>query len=490
MKEVRAMTKNDLNRIKESYNSQKAKYAHQVLVCAGAGCVSSACFAVRDAAVQALETLGLKDSVNLVETGCMGTCAVGPVMLILPERTFYVRLTPENVGKILKAHLIENKIPEENTFFDNAQGRHIPCIDDIDFFKEQVRIALRNCGVIAYDSIDAYIAADGYQAILKAVTEMRPEDVVSVVKASGIRGRGGAGFPTGVKWDAGLKAQADQKYMVCNADEGDPGAFMDRSVIEGDPHTLIEGMMLGGYAIGASQGYVYIRAEYPIAVERLDKAIRQARERGILGENIFGSGFSFDLEIRIGAGAFVCGEETALMASIEGQRGEPRQKPPFPFQKGLFGKPTIINNVETLAAIPQIILKGADWYSQWGTPTARGTKVFALAGNIVNTGIIEVPIGIPLGEIIFRIGGGMLNKKQFAAAHNRPRRGIDWGKIIAWKEGRLMQRKQGSRPHSRFRLVPLLLLSAVVLAAAAGLFSCAYHPLMAVRGTMLFLPGV
>ncbi len=416
MKEVRAMTKNELNQIRESYNAGKAKYAHQVLVCAGAGCVSSACFAVRDAAVQALEALGLKDSVNLVETGCMGTCAVGPVMLILPERTFYVRLTPENVGKILKAHLIENKIPEEYTFFDNAQGRHIACIDDIDFFKEQVRIALRNCGVIAYDSIDAYIAADGYQAILKAVTEMRPEDVVSVVKASGIRGRGGAGFPTGVKWDAGLKAQADQKYMVCNADEGDPGAFMDRSVIEGDPHTLIEGMMLGGYAIGASQGYVYIRAEYPIAVERLDKAIRQARERGILGENIFGSGFSFDLEIRIGAGAFVCGEETALMASIEGQRGEPRQKPPFPFQKGLFGKPTIINNVETLAAIPQILLKGADWYSQWGTPTAKGTKVFALAGNIVNTGIIEVPIGIPLGEIIFRIGGGMLNKKQFKAA--------------------------------------------------------------------------
>lgn len=410
------MTITELNEIKEAYQRQADKFTHQVLVCAGAGCVSSNCYAVRDAARAAIDALGLSDKVKLVETGCMGTCAVGPVMLILPERVFYVNLTRENVGAILKAQLLEGRVLTEHTFFDHALGEHVPKIDDIGFFKEQVRIALRNCGTIAFDEIDAYIAADGYQAIAKAVTELSPKEIVEIVKASGIRGRGGAGFPTGIKWEAGLKAPKGQKYMVCNADEGDPGAFMDRSVIEGDPHTLIEGMMLGGYAIGASMGYVYIRAEYPIAVERLTKAIEQARARGILGKGIFGSNFDFDLEIRIGAGAFVCGEETALMASIEGARGEPRQKPPFPFQKGLFGKPTIINNVETLASIPQIILKGADWYGRYGTPTAKGTKVFALAGDIVNTGIIEVPIGIPLGEIIFRIGGGMLGKKQFKAA--------------------------------------------------------------------------
>ncbi len=406
----------DLAQIKQTYLETQAKYHHQILICSGAGCVSAACGKVRDAAAAALKELRLSDDVSITETGCMGICAVGPVMLILPERTFYVKLDPQNVRDILKAHLVKNKVLAEHTFYSESLGKHIPCIDDIDFFKEQVKIALRNCGTIAYGSIDAYIARDGYLAIAKAITGSTPEDVVKTVTASGLRGRGGAGFPTGVKWEAGRKAPGDEKYMVCNADEGDPGAFMDRSLIEGDPHAVLEGLMLGGYAIGANQGYVYIRAEYPLAIERLSAAINQARAYGLLGKDILGTGFTFDIEIRIGAGAFVCGEETALMASIEGKRGEPVQKPPFPFQKGLFGKPTIINNVETLAAIPQIILNGAAWYAQYGTPTSKGTKVFALAGDIVNSGIVEVPIGTPLGEILFRIGGGILNKKQFKAA--------------------------------------------------------------------------
>jgi NADH-quinone oxidoreductase subunit F len=406
----------ELGIIKEAYLKSQSAYHHQVLVCAGAGCVSAACDKVKNAVVTVLKELGLSDQVKVDETGCMGTCAVGPVMLILPERTFYVSLDPQNVKSILKSHLLDHKIAEAYTFFDQALGKHVACIDDIDFFKEQVRIALRNCGAMAHNSIEAYIARDGYLAIAKAVTESKPEDVIRTVKESQIRGRGGAGFPTGIKWEAGRRANSTEKYMVCNADEGDPGAFMDRSIIEGDPHSIIEGMMLGGYAIGSSIGYVYIRAEYPLAVERLSAAIKQAHEYGMLGSGIFGTAFSFDVEIRIGAGAFVCGEETALMASIEGKRGEPVQKPPFPFQKGLFGKPTIINNVETLASIPQIMLKGAAWYTQYGTETSKGTKVFALAGDIVNSGIIEVPIGLPLGEILFRIGGGMLNKKQFKSA--------------------------------------------------------------------------
>ncbi len=406
----------DLALIKQETLEKQGQYKHQVLVCAGAGCVSSDCGLVRDAAIQTIKDLGMDSEINVIETGCMGTCAVGPVILVLPERVFFVHLTPNATKNVLTAFLKQGKIIEKNTFFDNVQNRYIAKIDEIDFFREQVRIALRNCGIIAYDAIESYIARDGYQAIAKVLSGMTPADVVNEVKKSGIRGRGGAGFPTGVKWAAGQNAQSDVKYMVCNADEGDPGAFMDRSIIEGDPHTLIEGMMLGGYAIGAKQGYVYIRAEYPIAVERLKVAIEQARACGLLGDNIMGSDFCFDLEIRIGAGAFVCGEETALMASIEGERGEPKQKPPFPFQKGLFGQPTIINNVETLASIPAILLNGAEWYAQYGTDTAKGTKVFALAGDIVNTGIIEVPIGIPLGEILFRIGGGMLGKKQFKSA--------------------------------------------------------------------------
>jgi len=406
----------DLKKIQDAYLEEKGKYKHHILVCAGAGCVSSDCAQVRDAVIEQLKNLSLDDTVRVYETGCMGTCAVGPVMLILPERTFYTKLTPESAREVVRAHITENRILTGHTFYDHALSKHIPQIDDINFFKEQVRIALRNCGVIEYNSIEAYIASGGYSAASKALTAMTGDDVISEMKTSGMRGRGGAGFPTGIKWEAGRKAAGDVKYIVCNADEGDPGAFMDRSIIEGDPHTLIEGMLIGGYAIGARKGYVYIRAEYPLAVDRLEAAIEQAREYGILGNDILGSGFNFDLEIRIGAGAFVCGEETSLMSSIEGRRGEPRQKPPFPFERGLFGKPTIINNVETFASVPVIIEKGGSWYTQYGTEKAHGTKVFALAGDIVNTGIVEVPIGMPLGEIIFRIGGGMLDKKKFKSA--------------------------------------------------------------------------
>ena len=406
----------DLEKIKQSYNENTAAFKYQVLVCSGAGCVSSNCGEVRDAVADELNKIGMADQVLLRETGCMGTCAAGPVMLILPERTFYTKLTPETARKVIQKHIRDGEIPVEYTFYDYSLKKHVPNIDNIDFFKEQVRIALRNCGVIEYDSLDAYISRDGYFAAAKALGGKSPQEVIDEVKRSGLRGRGGAGFPTGVKWQAGHNAVADRKFIVCNADEGDPGAFMDRSIIEGDPHTVIEGMMLGGYAIGASMGYVYVRAEYPIAVDRLTKAIEEARNRGVLGKNVFGSGFDFDLEIRIGAGAFVCGEETALMSSIEGCRGEPRQKPPFPFQSGLFKAPTIINNVETYASIPEILLKGGEWYAGFGTEQSKGTKVFALAGDVVNTGIIEVPIGKPLGDILFNIGGGMRDRKKFKAA--------------------------------------------------------------------------
>jgi NADH-quinone oxidoreductase subunit F len=406
----------DLEQIKSKYNENMTKYKYQVLVCSGAGCISSNCSDVKNAVTDEISEIGLKDDTLVYETGCMGTCAVGPVMLILPERIFYTELTPEIARNIIKSHLVRGEILMQHTFYDHSLNKKIPKIDDIDFFKEQVKIALRNCGIMEYNSIDAYIARDGYLAAAKVLTEKSSCDVVDEVKKSGIKGRGGAGFPTGVKWDAGRSAVSDRKFIVCNADEGDPGAFMDRSIIEGDPHSLIEGMIIGGYAIGANMGYVYVRAEYPIAVERLTAAIEEARKRGILGCKLFGTEFEFDLEIRIGAGAFVCGEETALMSSIEGRRGEPRQKPPFPFQKGLFDKPTIINNVETLASIAPIILNGSEWYAQFGTETSCGTKVFALAGDVVNTGIIEVPIGMPLGDILFKIGGGMLNKKKFKSA--------------------------------------------------------------------------
>ncbi|MDR1916192.1 MAG: FAD-dependent oxidoreductase [Synergistaceae bacterium] len=406
----------DLEEIKNSYRQKLESYKYQVLVCGGAGCVSSGCAEIRLAIEDELANLGLSGSTIVFETGCIGTCSVGPVMLVLPERIFYTNMTPEKVRKVVKSHLLDGEILKEYTFYDSSLKINVPHIDDIEFFSQQVKIALRNCGEIEHSSIEAYISRDGYLAAANYLTGKTGADAVDEVKKSGLMGRGGAGFPTGIKWEAGRNAKGDRKFVVCNADEGDPGAFMDRSLIEGDPHSLIEGMMLAGYAIGASTGFVYVRAEYPLAVERLERAIKQARELGLLGRDIFGSGFDFDLEIRIGAGAFVCGEETALMNSIEGARGEPHQKPPFPFQSGLFKSPTIINNVETLANIPAILLKGAAWYTQYGTETSKGTKVFALAGNIANTGMLEVPIGVPIGDILFNIGGGIPENKKFKAA--------------------------------------------------------------------------
>lgn len=405
-----------LEQIKEAYNEAQSRYEKEVLVCGGAGCVSSGCAAVQEALVNSLSAHGLRERVRVTVTGCMGTCAAGPVLLVNPEGVFYTSMTPERVEEVVQQHLVGCKILEEYAFFDHEQGKRIPYIKDIPFFSQQVRIALRNCGRMEYASLEAYIARDGYFAIEKALAE-GGDFVVDELKASGLRGRGGAGFPTGVKWESGRKAVSPdgRKYMVCNADEGDPGAFMDRSILEGDPHGVIEGMLLGGFAIGADKGYIYVRAEYPLAVERLSNAIEQARQAGLLGEGILGSGFSFDLEIRIGAGAFVCGEETSLLSSIEGRRGEPRQKPPFPFESGLFERPTIINNVETLANAAPIILNGAGWYRSFGTEKSAGTKVFALAGDIRNAGIIEVPMGIHLGDIIYKIGGGLQGGKRFKA---------------------------------------------------------------------------
>ena len=404
-----------LEEIKRAYLDRQAGYARQVLVCGGAGCVSSHCQEVQQALIEALEANGLTDTVQVLVTGCMGTCAAGPVLLVEPDGIFYTKMDPGKVADVVQRHLLDDEVCMEYTFYDAYRKKRVPKLEEISFFREQVRVALRNCGRMEYGSLDAYIARDGYAAIAKAVTSMSPQDVVDEMKKSGLRGRGGAGFPTGVKWEAGLKAPGGQKYMVCNADEGDPGAFMDRSVLEGDPHSIIEGMMLGGYAIGADKGFVYVRAEYPLAVERLGAAIDQARAAGLLGAPLFGTDFQFDLEIRIGAGAFVCGEETSLLASIEGRRGEPRQKPPFPFESGLFEKPTIINNVETLANVAPIIHQGADWYAAIGTEQSKGTKVFALAGDIVNAGIVEVPMGTILGDIVYKIGGGIVDGKGFKA---------------------------------------------------------------------------
>lgn len=409
-------TLKQLNDIKEEYLAENEKYKFNVLVCGGGGCVSSNCEEVDDAIRSELSVLGLNDKVNVIQTGCMGICAVGPVVLILPQRIFYTQLTPKKAKDIVNRHIMNGEVCEEYTFFDKSLQRYVPCIDDIEFFKLQTKLVLENCGAIEFGNIDAYIAKYGYIAAANAIMSKDPEKVIVEVEKSGLRGRGGAGFLTGVKLRSGYMQKSDVKYMVCNADEGDPGAFMDRSVIEGDPHSVIEGMILSAFGIGASQGYVYIRAEYPIAIDRLKEALNQAREYGLLGENLFGTDYSFDLDIRIGAGAFVCGEETALLASIEGKRGEPKQKPPFPFQEGLFKRPTIINNVETLANIPKIVRNGGQWYAGFGLPNATGTKVFALAGDVVNTGIIEVPIGTTIGSIIYSIGGGIPNKKQFKAA--------------------------------------------------------------------------
>lgn len=419
-------SRSDLIKIRDGYQKKLEGKKYKILICSGAGCISSNCHAVRDSLVECLEKKGLRDKVQLVETGCIGTCDLGPVMVVKNldgtcggeecKSVFYTKLAAKDMPGIVESHLIQGNIRMDKTYFDRKLGRNVPYIEDIDYFKNQVKIALRNCGSIDYNSLEEYIANDGYMAISKVLNEFTPQKVVDEIKRSGLKGRGGAGFPTGIKLESGMRAAGAEKFLICNADEGDPGAFMDRSLLEGAPHSIIEGMMIEGFAIGAKKGYVYVRAEYPIAVERLDSAIRNVREAGLLGKNILGKGFDFDIEIRIGAGAFVCGEETALMASIEGERGEPRQKPPFPFQKGLFGKPSIINNVETIANIPPIVLNGGDWFSGIGTDNSKGTKVFALAGSINNTGIVEVPMGMTLGEVVFDIGGGIRKNKDFKAA--------------------------------------------------------------------------
>ncbi len=387
-----------------------------VLVCAGAGCVSSGSQSVAQALEQAIADHGLQDEVKVVRTGCMGSCDLGPVAVVYPEGIFYQKLTPEDAKVVVEEHLLKGR-PVERLLYVSAEGEE-PALsmEKIPFFALQKKIVLRNCGEIDPAEIDEYIARDGYEALAKAVTEMTPEDVIEAVKASGLRGRGGGGFPTGLKWELTAKEPGAEKYVVCNADEGDPGAFMDRSVLEGDPHSVIEAMTIAGYAIGSSKGYVYIRAEYPLAIERLSAALAQARDYGLLGEDIFGSGHSFDIELRMGAGAFVCGEETALMASIMGKRGEPRPRPPFPAQQGLWGKPTLLNNVETYANIAPIVLHGPEYVSSIGTETSKGTKVFALAGHVNNTGLVEVPMGTPLGTIIYEIGGGVRNGRKFKAA--------------------------------------------------------------------------
>ena len=391
-----------------------------VLICGGTGCTSSGSVKIQAAFEKELEAKGLTEEVKIVQTGCFGLCALGPVVIIHPEGTFYSRVEEKDVEEIVSEHLLKGRIVERLVYADTGEeaveNLANVSLNDTAFYKTQNRVVLRNCGVIDPENIDEYIAMDGYAALGKVLTEMTPEDVIKCVTDSGLRGRGGGGFPTGRKWALTAPNKADQKYVVCNADEGDPGAFMDRSVLEGDPHSLIEAMIIAGYAIGATEGYVYVRAEYPIAVKRLQIAIDQAREYGLLGKDIFGSGFDFDLFIRLGAGAFVCGEETALMTSIEGNRGEPRPRPPYPAVKGLYGRPTVENNVETFANIPQIILRGADWFASMGTEKSKGTKVFALGGKIEHTGLVEIPMGTTLREVIEEIGGGIPNGKKFKAA--------------------------------------------------------------------------
>ena len=392
-------------------------YRSHVLVCGGTGCSSSGSAKLIERFENQLKEKGLDKEVKVVRTGCFGLCEAGPVVIVYPEGTFYSRVKEEDVDEIVSEHLLKGRKVQHLVYVDHKthESSVQKSLSEIGFYKQQQRVALRNCGVIDPENIDEYIAFDGYQALGKALTEMTPEQVIQVVLDSGLRGRGGAGFPTGKKWQFARASKAEHKYFVCNADEGDPGAFMDRSLLEGDPHAILEAMAIGGYAIGADEGWIYVRAEYPIAVKRLEKAIEQAHEYGLLGKNIFGTDFSFDIHIRLGAGAFVCGEETALMASIEGKRGEPRPKPPFPAVRGLFESPTNINNVETLGNVAQIILKGADWFKSIGIPTSTGTKVFALGGKINNTGLVEVPMGVPLRTIIEDIGGGIPNGKKFKA---------------------------------------------------------------------------
>lgn len=421
--EARAAKKADLVKVRRIIREQAEKlaentgYRKQVLVCGGTGCTSSRSLKVIEQLENSFKELGI-DDVLIVKTGCFGLCALGPIMIVYPEGAFYSQMTPEHAKTVAEKHLVKGGEVVKELLYEGTvheDGSIIP-FAEIPFYKHQVRIALRNCGVIAAEDIDEAIAAGDYMALKKALFEMTPDEVIAAVKASGLRGRGGAGFPTGLKWQFTKEAKGDVKYVCCNADEGDPGAFMDRSVLEGDPHTVLEAMAIAGYAVGANEGYIYVRAEYPIAVQRLNIAIAQAREVGLLGKNILGSGFDFDIYVRLGAGAFVCGEETALMTSIEGHRGEPRPRPPFSAQCGLFQKPTVLNNVETWANINPIILNGAEWFSSIGTEKSKGTKVFALGGKIHNVGLVEVPMGTTLGTIIYDIGGGIPGGKQFKAA--------------------------------------------------------------------------
>ena len=421
-------SREDINRIRESKKAdleirinkeaaptQTGGRMH-ILVCGGTGCTSSSSMKI----IEKMETLiaenSMADEIKVVKTGCFGLCAQGPIMMIYPDHLMYTQVQPEDVEEIFENHVKCGQVVTRLLAGNHEEGEVSNALESVDFFSRQMRVALRNCGAINPEDIDEYIARDGYLALEKVTGSMTPEEVIELIKASGLRGRGGAGFPTGVKWSFAAAQQVAQKYVCCNADEGDPGAFMDRSVLEGDPHSVIEAMAIAAYAIGANQGYVYVRAEYPIAVERLTIAINQAKEYGILGKDIFGTGFDFDLDIRLGAGAFVCGEETALMTSVEGRRGEPRPRPPFPAVKGLFGQPTILNNVETYANIPVIILKGAEWFSGIGTEKSKGTKVFAVGGKIENTGLVEIPMGTTLREIVFDIGGGVPSGKKFKAA--------------------------------------------------------------------------
>ena len=423
------LTIEELNKI---YNSKKdlvamrhhssdvpknCEYKRQVLICGGTGCNSSGSKKVMEVLNDEIAKNGLESEVKVVRTGCFGLCSLGPIMIVYPEGSFYARVTPDEIPRIVKEHLKEGNVVKEMLYEDTVkEDGTVISLDETAFYKKQLRIALRNCGVIDPEDIEEYIATGGYQALAKVLTSMSQQDVIDELLKSGLRGRGGGGFPTGRKWSFAMAQDNDQKYVCCNADEGDPGAFMDRSILEGDPLTVWEAMTIAGYTIGANQGYIYVRAEYPVAVERLKIAIKQAKEQGLLGDNILGTGFKFDIELRLGAGAFVCGEETALMTSIEGHRGEPRPRPPFPAVKGLFGKPTILNNVETYANICQIILNGSEWFANMGTETSKGTKVFALGGKITNVGLVEVPMGTTLREIVEEIGGGVPNGKKFKAA--------------------------------------------------------------------------
>ena len=404
--------------IREGKEGVESTVKNHVLICGGTGCTSSKSVEIKKALEAEIDKLGLKDQVKVVLTGCFGLCALGPIMIVYPEGTFYHNVSIEDMPEFASEHLLNGRPVDRLVYHEVKENiSHAMALSETAFYKKQKRVALRNCGVIDPENIDEYIAMDGYEALAKVITKMDPDEVINLILESGLRGRGGGGFPTGLKWKFASGNRGNVvKYVGCNADEGDPGAFMDRSILEGDPHAVLEAMAIAGYAIGANEGYIYVRAEYPIAIHRLEVAIKQAREYGVLGKNIFGTGFDFDIQLRFGAGAFVCGEETALMTSIEGNRGEPRPRPPFPAVKGLFGQPTILNNVETYANIPQIILNGVDWFKSMGTEKSKGTKVFALGGKIVNTGLVEVPMGTTLREVIEEIGGGIPNGKTFKAA--------------------------------------------------------------------------